>query len=138
MANLSGTWMGTYWQRGIPTRFELTMVQGGNSISGRITDDNALGEASMVGEVIGRSLSFTKQYLMSSRHKVRYRGTVSEIEDFMSGQWQIGVFDSGNWEAYRSEDNLTLKVESSQSQEVLIPAQSAIAIAPNYQPNKIQ
>jgi hypothetical protein len=44
---------------------------------------------------------------MSSRHKVHYRGTVSETEDFMSGQWQIGFFDSGNWEASRSEDNLT-------------------------------
>ncbi|NJO93852.1 MAG: hypothetical protein HC820_04935 [Hydrococcus sp. RM1_1_31] len=56
MTNLNGTWLGTYWQRGNPTRFELTLVQGGNSISGRIKDDNALGEASMVGEVVGRSL----------------------------------------------------------------------------------
>ncbi|NJO93225.1 MAG: hypothetical protein HC820_00575 [Hydrococcus sp. RM1_1_31] len=86
MTNLNGTWLGTYWQRKTPTRFELTLVQGGNSISGRITDDNALGEASMVGEVIGRSLSFTKRYLIGSRHRVHYRGTISETEDFMSGQ----------------------------------------------------
>jgi len=51
MTNLNGTWMRTYWQQGNPTRFELTLVQGDNSLSGRITDDNALGEASLVGEV---------------------------------------------------------------------------------------
>lgn len=76
---------------------------------------------------MGRSLNFTKRYLIGSRHKVYYQGTVSETEDFMSGQWQIGYFDSENWEAYRSEDNLTLKLEDSQSKEVLVSAQSAIA-----------
>ena len=107
MADLSGTWLGTYWQQGVPTRFEITLLQGGNALSGRVLDDNHLGEASLVGEVIGRRVTFTKQYLGGSRHAVDYTGTVSEDEQFMGGQWQMS-YESGEWEAHRSEDNLSL------------------------------
>jgi hypothetical protein len=34
MADLSGTWLGTYWQQGDPTRFEVTFIQSGNTLSG--------------------------------------------------------------------------------------------------------
>jgi hypothetical protein len=34
MANLSGTWLGTYWQDDMPTRFEMTIAQSGNALSG--------------------------------------------------------------------------------------------------------
>ncbi|MGF1480131.1 MAG: hypothetical protein ACFB4I_11655 [Cyanophyceae cyanobacterium] len=110
MADLSGTWLGTYWQRELPTRFEFTLVQGGNTLSGRVLDDGYLGEASLVGEVIGRRVTFTKQYLGGLRHSVRYSGTIAESEDYMQGHWQLD-FDSGRWEAHRSDENLTLNLE---------------------------
>lgn len=54
MANLSGTWLGTYWQQANPTRFEATFIESSNTLSGNILDDNYLGEAKLSGEVIGR------------------------------------------------------------------------------------
>ncbi len=110
MANLSGSWLGTYWQDENPTRFELTLVQGGNTLSGRILDNNDLGEASLVGDIVGRNVSFTKTYLTNSKHTVSYTGTVSEDENYMSGSWEID-FLSGRWEANRQDDNLTLNLE---------------------------
>lgn len=118
MADLSGAWLGTYWQRGTPTRFEITLVQGGNTLSGRILDDNHLGEATLVGEVTGRRINFTKQYLGGSRHSIDYTGTVSENEDYMQGQWQGNSFDSGKWEAHRNDENLTLNLETRRTQKV--------------------
>lgn len=66
MADVNGLWLGTYWQEGIPTRFEATLVQGGNTLSGRVLDDNYLGEAQIEGEVVGRTIHFTKRYLTTS------------------------------------------------------------------------
>jgi hypothetical protein len=60
MADLSGNWLGTYWQDEMPSRFEASFVQSGNIFTGSILDDNYLGEASVSGEVIGRSLSICK------------------------------------------------------------------------------
>jgi hypothetical protein len=90
MANLSGNWLGTYWQLGVATRF----------------DDGSLGEAQLSGEVIGRSIQFTKRYLTQSHYSIIYTGTLSESEDFMQGQWRIGSsnlggINSGQWEARR-------------------------------------
>lgn len=112
MADLSGTWLGTYWQEGIPTRFEATLIQSGNTLSGRILDDNYLGEAQVNGEVIGRSISFTKQYLTTSPTPIRYTGTLSEAEDFMQGEWKISRSGSGPWEAKRSGDDLMADLQS--------------------------
>lgn len=117
MADLSGTWLGTYWQQGLPTRFELTLLQGGNALSGRVLDDSHLGEASLVGEVIGRRVTFTKRYLGRSRHEVHYTGTVSEDEQFMGGQWQM-LFETGEWEAYRGEENLSLDLTTRRTEKV--------------------
>jgi hypothetical protein len=64
MADLSGTWLGTYWQRSQPTRFEATIIQAGNTLSGNILDDNYLGEARFSGTVVGRQVKFTKHYLV--------------------------------------------------------------------------
>ena len=118
MADLSGTWLGTYWQRGVPTRFEMTLVQGGNALSGRILDDSHLGEASVAGEVIGRRVNFTKRYLISSRHSIDYTGTVSEDEDFMQGQWQLDVYESDVWEAHRGDETLSLNLETRQKANI--------------------
>lgn len=113
MANLNGTWLGTYWQRETPTRFEATFLQSGNTLTGNILDDSSLGEAIATGEVVGRRISFTKRY-HSSSYTVSYTGQIAESEDFMQGEWKIGASDSGSWEAHRSGDNLTADLQSRQ------------------------
>jgi hypothetical protein len=96
----------------------MTLLQGGNTLNGRILDDSYLGEASAVGFAIGRSVSFTKTYLTSARHSVRYTGTISFDGNTMQGQWKINFFFSGNWEAQRSDDNLSLKNVTRQADKV--------------------
>lgn len=112
MADLSGMWLGTYWQEGNPTRFEATFIQSGNTLTGNILDDSYLGEARLSGEVIGRRVQFTKKYLLHKQTPVNYQGTVSENDDFMQGTWDLGIFGSGNWEAHRSGDNLNLELKN--------------------------
>jgi hypothetical protein len=112
MADLSGMWLGTYWQNGNPTRFEATFIQSGNTLTGNILDDSYLGEARLNGEVIGRSVQFIKQYLLHKQTPVNYRGTISEEDDFMQGTWNLGIFCSGNWEAHRSGENLNLELKN--------------------------
>lgn len=107
MTDLSGAWLGTYWQQKQPARFEMTLLHGGNTVSGNILDNNYLGEASLTGTVTGRSVSFTKKYLMGLRHSVQYSGTVSEDGNTIKGKWRILVF-RGAWEAPRQDDNLSL------------------------------
>ncbi len=122
MADLSGTWLGTYWQEREPTRFEATLVQTGNALSGNILDDNYLGEATISGEVIGRKVSFTKRYLTSSQGSIDYAGTVSEDEDFMQGEWTIRGIASGPWEARRSGENLMADLQKRLVQELAVAA----------------
>jgi hypothetical protein len=50
MANLSCTWIGTYWQDDLLIRFEMVIVQGGNALSGNILDEGNFREAKMAGE----------------------------------------------------------------------------------------
>ena len=76
MANLSGTWLGTYWQQTNPTRFEATFIQGGNTLSGNILDGNYLGEATLSGKVIGHKINFAKQYLIGSQYIINYRQNI--------------------------------------------------------------
>ncbi|WP_096588134.1 hypothetical protein [Calothrix sp. NIES-2098] len=106
MADLNGTWLGTYWQQGVPSRFEAVFVQSGSALSGSILDDNYLGEAQITGEVHGRNVRFTKRYLITSPAPINYIGTLSENEDYIKGQWNIGPRFSGPWEAHRSTENL--------------------------------
>jgi len=108
MTDISGSWLGTYWQGGHPTRFEATLVQGGSVVDGRILDDSYLGEASIQGELIGRKVFFVKRYLVTSPSPIRYSGTLSEDGNYIHGNWRIGYFDSGAWEAYRATDSLTM------------------------------
>lgn len=120
MADLSGNWLGTYWQDEMPSRFEASFVQSGNVFTGSILDDNYLGEASVSGEIIGRSISFTKRYLVTSNAPVTYTGTISENEDYMQGKWNIGSRYSGSWEAKRHGDNLVADLQSRLQQPVLL------------------
>lgn len=118
MADLSGTWLGTYWQQGVPTRFEATFVQSGNTLSGNILDDGNLGEARLSGSVTGRNVSFTKRYLITSPESVSYIGTVSEEENYIQGEWNIGSRFSGPWEAHRSGENLVAELETLKSEQL--------------------
>jgi len=118
MSDLNGTWLGTYWQDGIPTRFEAVVIQSGNSLSGSILDDSYLGEARLSGEVIGRGISFTKRYLTSSPEPIKYVGTISEDENLMQGQWNIGLRYSGSWEAHRSGEALVADMEARLAEQI--------------------
>ena len=123
MADLSGTWLGTYWQGGVPSRFEATLIQSGNTLTGNILDDNYLGEAVLSGEVIGRRVQFTKRYLISSPDPVNYTGTLSESEDFIQGQWRVGRFTSGPWEARRGGEELMADLKARLADRVPVPAE---------------
>jgi hypothetical protein len=115
MANLTGTWLGTYWQDDIPTRFEMAITQGGNALSGNILDDGNLGEATITGEAIGRNIQFFKRYIGFSQGSILYQGLLSEDENLMQGEWTLKMSspaygemtDSGRWEAIRSENDLS-------------------------------
>lgn len=121
MTDLSGTWLGTYWQEGLPTRFEATFVQSGNTLTGNILDDGFLGEAQVGGEVIGRSIQFTKRYLATLQAPIIiYTGTLSDNEDFMQGQWQISGFDSGSWEAHRGGADLMESLQTRLEKQELL------------------
>ncbi len=105
--NISGCWLGTYWQAGQPIQFEAAFVQGGSVVDGRILDANHLGESSIKGELLGSRIFFIKRYLTTSPNPIRYSGTLAEEGNYMYGHWRIGSFDSGRWEAYRSYDGLS-------------------------------
>lgn len=111
MADINGAWLGTYWQSGSPTRFEATLVQSGNTLSGNILDDCALGEALIAGTVSGRGVQFTKRYITTSAHVIEYAGNISEDESFMSGEWKIDARHSGKWEAHRSGNSLIAELQ---------------------------
>lgn len=118
MANVSGSWTGTYWQLGHPTRFEATLSQGGNTLTGQTLDDARLGEARISGQVYGRTIHFAKQYLMGSQASIDYEGSIAEDESYMSGQWVIPGFDSGHWEAHRREDTLLKELKQTTTQQM--------------------
>ncbi|BAZ09744.1 hypothetical protein NIES4071_15540 [Calothrix sp. NIES-4071] len=113
MADVNGTWLGTYWQQETATRFEIALIQSGKTLSGSILDDGYLGEARLQGELVGRSITFIKRYLTTSQAPITYIGTVSEDEDYMQGEWNIGRWDFGAWEARRSGENLVVDLEKS-------------------------
>ena len=120
MADLSGSWLGTYWQHDQPTRFEMTLVQSGNSLSGSILDDSFLGEAHLAGTVVGRSINFTKRYVLSSSHPIDYSGTLSEDDVLLHGSWVIEVGFAGRWEARRSGEDLVADLKRRQSEPILV------------------
>lgn len=107
MAELTGPWLGSYWQAKTPTRFEATFVQANNSLSGRIVDDSSLGEAQIQGQVTGRQVTFTKKYFKNPSYTIQYTGTVSEDGDHINGQWRLDARHSGPWEAHRSDNALS-------------------------------
>lgn len=115
--DISGCWLGTYWQTGQPTRFEATLIQGGSVLDGRILDANYLGEAWVKGELLGTRIFFIKRYLTTSPNPIRYSGTLSDDGNYMHGNWRIGYFDSGSWEAYRAQDDLTEELSSILAQQ---------------------
>jgi hypothetical protein len=131
MADISGGWLGTYWQTGLPTRFEVTFVQSGNTLTGNCLDDGALGEAQLTGSVSGRSVSFTKRYITSSPYVIEYAGTIAEDESFMSGEWKIDYRHSGKWEAHRNSTNLIAELQERMEAPVAL-AGTAEALAEQF------
>jgi hypothetical protein len=123
MTDLTGTWLGTYWQADAPTRFEASLVQGGNALSGRVQDDNHLGEAQITGEVVGRKVMFSKTYLSGIATVIEYAGTIDESGEVIKGDWTIlGTRQSGQWEARRSGDDLMAQLRRRMEQKVPVGA----------------
>lgn len=120
MIDVSGAWLGTYWQESLPTRFEATLVQGKNTLSGSILDDGYLGEAQVSGEVIGRTIRFSKRYLTGSHPVIRYSGTLSEDGNFMQGTWSVDRSFFGTWEAHRNNDELMADLRNRLAQKISI------------------
>jgi hypothetical protein len=122
MADLSGTWLGTYWQNSQPTRFEAALIQSGNSLSGNILDDGELGEARLAGEIVGKHLRFSKQYFCSPYEPIDYTGSiVGDAEDAIQGIWQIaGTKQSGNWEAKRNGNELMQQLQNRIEQTITV------------------
>ncbi len=120
MADISGAWLGTYWEDGTQTRFEATLIQAGNSLSGRILDDGPLGEAQISGDVTGRSISFSKQYVTTVPYPIDYTGTIAETGDFMAGTWVIKGKASGRWEAHRNSDDLMEQLREQMSKRTAL------------------
>ncbi len=89
MTDLSGTWLGTYWQRGQPIRFELTLLQSSSTLTGHSLDRSHMGEAVWSGTITGRHLHCTKRYPLKQQRPVNYRGTVSEDGNAMQGTWGL-------------------------------------------------
>ncbi|NJK65031.1 MAG: hypothetical protein HC921_22050 [Synechococcaceae cyanobacterium SM2_3_1] len=117
MMDLTGLWLGTYWQDGQPTRFEATFVQSEALLSGRITDDGYLGDAQISGQVTGRFVRFTKSTsaLMTrsiTQAPFRKRETRSGANGF------ITLNTSGPWEAHRSQDSLLLSLQTVLQQQL--------------------
>ncbi|NEQ52917.1 MAG: hypothetical protein F6K11_22720 [Leptolyngbya sp. SIO3F4] len=112
MAELTGPWLGSYWQKNTPTRFEATFVQASNSLSGRIVDDSSLGEAQVEGTVTGRQVTFTKRYFNNPNYTIHYTGTVSEDGNHINGQWRQSAQNTGAWEAHRSDNDLSKELNA--------------------------
>lgn len=117
MIDISGTWLGTYWQTGSPVRFEIVFVQSGHQVEGNCLDDtDGVGEAMIRGDLKGLSIQFIKRYLHHGYLPVEYRGSIAENGNFMQGQWvilhknqQTSKKETGFWEAHRGEDLLAEK-----------------------------
>jgi hypothetical protein len=123
MTDLTGTWLGTYWQADAPTRFEASLVQGGNALTGRIQDDNPLGEAQVTGEVVGRKVKFSKTYLSGISTVIEYAGTIDDSGEVMRGDWAIlGTRDAGQWEARRGGDDLMAQLRRRMERKVPVGA----------------
>jgi hypothetical protein len=106
MMDISGTWLGTFWQDDQPTRFEASLVEGGNTLSGNILDDGWLGDALVAGDRLGSRINFTKRYLSGTHDLVAYSGVIEASGDSMRGTWRIGQNFEGPWEAHRKVDDL--------------------------------
>lgn len=112
MAELTGPWLGSYWQANAPTRFEATFVQAHNSLSGRIVDDSPLGEAQVQGQVTGRQVTFTKKYFNNPSYTIHYTGTISADGNHINGQWRLDAKHNGAWEAHRSDNDLSKELKA--------------------------
>lgn len=88
----------------------MSLIQSGNSLVGNISDDGRLGEAQLNGEVIGRTVQFSKKYIMHKQSPVNYKGSISEDGNHLFGKWDFyGMLGFQPWEASRNGENLVLE-----------------------------
>jgi hypothetical protein len=105
VTDLSGTWLGSYWQNGKQVRFEFALIHSGNTISGNILDD-----CHCQTDTIFQAICFC------TATPIDYTGTLSDDGDSMQGDWSFSdkvlgfsPVAFGPWEAHRNSDNLELE-----------------------------
>lgn len=108
--SLDGSWAGSYGYRGgrLPVAFEaaFTFAANGVDFTGWIRDNGPGGDAHIVGKQLGRNITFTKFYISpmtdTMTGKVAYSGVVSDDGNSITGQWKLGIFDTGPWHINRA------------------------------------
>ena len=105
--NLTGGWDGTFTYPDVPeagptTPFLATITDRGGVIEGTIIEphefESGTAHATLVGQRIGRSVHFAKDYHGAGweyRETVLYYGTLSEDGDTITGEWQIEHWRGG-------------------------------------------
>ena len=101
-ANLSGSWLGTYWQLSRPTAFEMQLLEADGQLFGRIRDlSKLLPEATLSGQHGFGNVSFQKRYIKIFGHVVHYRGAVSADANLIEGEWSFSASmshgETGTW-----------------------------------------
>ena len=131
MSNLTGHWLGVYWQHGQPTEFDMEVTDLGGVISGVIQDQGPLGlRATFSGDHSDCAIRFEKKYLYL-RCYIDYQGNVSSNGLAMSGQWSIrsdsgvGWSDRGLWQAEKTGRSIGLEDTTAEEETTPgIPARS--------------
>jgi hypothetical protein len=122
--SVAGGWLGTYHfddpRHGLPCDFEATFSAVGpdGTFSGKILDDNPLGEATIHhARQVGDDLLFTKVYRLKAPGLVplRFAGKLLNEGKLLRGTWasfesrrgRLSTVASGLWEARRTWDELS-------------------------------
>lgn len=125
--NLSGFWVGRYSYRTIGedyVRYDVEITHSGGTLNGIITEPNTFDDhggelltATLVGTVIGRSVSFTKTYTGEglANHTVDYVGTLDKDDTYISGTWSIDGGLSGPFEMMRDGPAVAIKFKEAKT-----------------------
>lgn len=123
--SLSGSWDGIFTYPDVPeagpvTPFLAKLTDKGGVLNGTIMEPHEFEpgtvHASLLGQRIGRSVHFAKDYLDAGweyRETVLYFGTVSEDGDAITGEWRIDHWRGG--------------FEMVRQREADVPAESVVA-----------
>ncbi len=117
--DISGRWSGIYYYpqnsniniSSVP--FEAMLQQFGNTLGGRITEENTFAplggsvlEAKISGYIVGGIVSFSKTYNsgVNASHTVDYHGYLTGKGKTISGHWQIEDW-TGTFTMHRKTEN---------------------------------